>query len=234
MNMRQKLNKTIARIPVIGTVSRRLTSRYHTWNFPGSANYWEEHYRRGGNSGPGSYDQMAMFKAQVLNSFVVDNQIQTVIEFGCGDGNQLSLANYQGYIGLDVSLKAIELCKARFNADTSKSFFLYHSFGFQDHHRIFRAELALSLEVIFHITEDTVYENYMSHLFGAAERYVIIFSSNFNSSQSVHMRHHCFTDWVTQHCTDWRLKQKIDHPNPYNPNAPLNTAIGDFYIFEKV
>ena len=62
---------------------------------------------------------------EFLNNFVNKNNIDSVIEFGCGDGHQLSLADYPRYIGLDVSRTAIELCSHRFLNDPTKSFFLY-------------------------------------------------------------------------------------------------------------
>ncbi len=37
---------------------------------------------RGKNSGAGSYNELAEFKANVLNDFVRENDIQTVIEYG--------------------------------------------------------------------------------------------------------------------------------------------------------
>ncbi len=83
--------------------------------FPGSANYWNSRYKRGGNSGAGSYNRLADFKAKVLNEFCDHNNIQKVIEFGCGDGNQLSLANYKEYIGFDVAQKSIDLCREKFD-----------------------------------------------------------------------------------------------------------------------
>ena len=49
-------------------------------------------YASGGSSGPGSYGRLAAGKADFLNRFVEDHQIKTVLEIGCGDGNQLSLA----------------------------------------------------------------------------------------------------------------------------------------------
>ncbi|MGD9858413.1 MAG: hypothetical protein AB7U20_26025 [Planctomycetaceae bacterium] len=61
--------------------------------FTGSSDYWVRRYRKGRNSGGGSYGRLAEFKAQVLNDLVREHRIQTVIEFGCGDGNQLALAN---------------------------------------------------------------------------------------------------------------------------------------------
>nr|BFF27640.1 hypothetical protein GCM10025732_56050 [Glycomyces mayteni] len=58
--------------------------------FPGSAAYWEKRYADGGNSGGGSRGTNAEFKAEVLNKFTAEHGIESVIEFGCGDGEQLS------------------------------------------------------------------------------------------------------------------------------------------------
>jgi hypothetical protein len=63
-----------------------------------SARYWERNYARGGTSGLGSYHALAEAKAAFLNDFVRIRQIGSVIEFGCGDGNQLSLANCPTYV----------------------------------------------------------------------------------------------------------------------------------------
>ncbi len=66
-------------------------------NFPGSNKYWTQRYAEGGNSGAGSYGKFARFKAEVINKFVSEREIKSVIEFGCGDGNQLKLANYSRF-----------------------------------------------------------------------------------------------------------------------------------------
>ena len=84
-----------------------------TW----SADYWENRYKSGGNSGAGSYGQLCEFKADVINTFVAKNNIMTVMEFGCGDGNQLSYSNYPEYVGYDVSETAIDICKKKFVKD---------------------------------------------------------------------------------------------------------------------
>lgn len=70
---------------------------------PWSSEYWERRYAAGHNSGAGSYGALAEFKADVINRFVARNSVQTVIEFGCGDGAQLELADYRHYVGYDVS-----------------------------------------------------------------------------------------------------------------------------------
>ena len=77
--------------------------------FTSSEKYWVNRYNGGGNSGEGSYGQLAEFKAEIINEFVRRNVITSVIELGCGDGNQLKLAEYPLYIGFDVSLKALSI-----------------------------------------------------------------------------------------------------------------------------
>src|ERR1700719_5232063 len=82
-----------------------------------SAGYWEGRYNQGGNSGEGSYGQLADFKARVLNDFIKEKDIQSAIEFGCGDGNQLAKIAYPKYIGLDVSATIIKKCIEKFKPD---------------------------------------------------------------------------------------------------------------------
>jgi cyclopropane fatty-acyl-phospholipid synthase-like methyltransferase len=119
--------------------------------------YWERRYSTGGSAGPGSTGQHAQFKANFINTFVENRDVETVIEFGCGDGDQISLGNYPEYIGLEVSKSAVERCAKRFDDDPTKSFFLYSPQHFINR-GAFTADLALSLEVIFHILSDDEYE----------------------------------------------------------------------------
>ncbi len=203
--------------------------------FPGSANYWEDRYSKAGNSGGGSYNRLAEFKAEILNSFVKDNNIKSVIEFGCGDGNQLALAHYPPYIGFDVSKTAIKLCMSKFKTDPTKSFFLYDSLAFCDNNNLFKADLSLSLDVIYHLVEDDIFEAYMTHLFNSSKRFVIIYSSNFQKGQTYHEKDRDFTTWVDKNKNDWRLLKKIDnkYKAPKGVSDPENKSKADFYIYEK-
>jgi len=194
--------------------------------FPGSANYWEDRYSKSGNSGGGSYNRLAEFKAEILNAFVKDNSVKNVIEFGCGDGNQLSLAQYPSYIGFDVSKTVIKLCMAKFKTDNSKSFFLYDSLAFCDNNTIFTADLSLSLDVIYHLVEDEIFEAYMNHLFNSSKLFVIIYSSNFQTGQTYHEKDRDFTAWIEKNKNEWRLLKKID--NKYRVESKA-----DFYIYGK-
>jgi SAM-dependent methyltransferase len=164
---------------------------------------------------------------------MAENNIRSIIEFGCGDGNQLSLAVYQKYIGLDVSSTAIKLCKERFRDDRTKSFFLYDSLCFVDNHAIFSSDLGLSMDVIYHLVEDDVFHEYMQALFGCSKKYVIVYSSNYNSQQLFHIKDRQFTSWVSKFASDWQLISVIKNIYPDDPKNPTETSRSDFYIFKK-
>lgn len=197
----------------------------------GSKKYWERRYEMGENSGDGSYGRLAKFKKEVvINSFIKKNKIQSVLEFGCGDGNQLSLFKCKKYIGLDVSETAIKLCISKFNSDKSKSFFIYNPDCFSDNHNIFNAELVLSLDVIYHLIENSVFNLYMKHLFSSARKFVIIYSSNSEKNSfynSPHYRNREFTSWVEKYASKWKLVNVIK-------NIYHEKTLSDFYIYKKI
>lgn len=234
--MGKSIKQIIGSLPLFGDFMRRLYWRMIAskgkhmagLSFIRSSDYWEERYAKGGNSGAGSYGPLAEFKAEVLNRFVADHAISSVIEFGSGDGNQLKLAQYPHYIGVDVSENAILLCKQTFPADSSKCF-LHTS---EYHGR--KADLSISLDVIYHLVEDKTYEAYMKTLFDAAHRYVIIFSSNTNDNLGVpaHVRHRMFTGWVSDK-PKWELIQHVPNKYPYKGDNTKG-SFADFYIFERV
>lgn len=99
-----------------------------------------------------------------------------MVEFGCGDGNQLALFSFPLYTGLDVSKKAIALCEHRFENDATKSFIHYAGSGFQQKLIKEPAELVISLDVIYHLVEDAVFEAYMNDMFASASKYLIIYA----------------------------------------------------------
>ncbi|MBL8175183.1 MAG: class I SAM-dependent methyltransferase [Bryobacterales bacterium] len=193
-----------------------------------SAAYWESRYAAGGNSGTGSYSLLAEFKAGILNGFVKTQSIRSVIEFGCGDGNQLTLAEYPAYSGYDVSATTIGNCRRRFAGDTTKRFALVQDYAGET------AELALSLDVIYHLLEDDVYERYMKTLFAAASRYVIVYSSNTGDNKGYegsHVRHRVFTGWIQDNAPNWNLIEHIPNKYPYRGDYHTG-SFADFYVFK--
>ena len=227
--LRSRLRHALARTPYFWRFRHLLDAR-----FPGSSLYWNKRYEGGGTSGAGSYGRLASFKAAYLNNFVQEHDVRSVIEFGCGDGAQLGLAAYPKYIGLDVSPTAIKLCVSRFASDTTKSFFLYDGQCFADHHQIFSADLSLSLDVVYHLTEDDVYSRYMRDLFKAGSRFVIIYSSNHDQVISnTHVRHRHFTADIARWFSDFTLVKHTPQKYPSAVHGETDGSFADFYVFAK-
>lgn len=215
--------RSIARIPII-------KGWRHSLRFQGSSAYWNERYQQSGTSGPGSAGHLAEFKAEVLNSFVAKNGIQSVIEFGCGDGVQLSLAKYPQYVGIDVAEGSVTNCRRRFSGDPSKTFYLAN----QIPPNLGRIDLVLSLDVIFHLVETKVFDAYMHSLFAHAGRFVVIYSSDKDQPGEVpHVRHRAFTQWIKVHQPKWKQSGYIPNKYPFDPARPDETSFADFYVFEK-
>lgn len=195
--------------------------------FTSSAAYWEERYRIGGNSGAGSRGLLAEYKAKFVNDFVSQHSIQTVIEFGFGDGEQLTLAEYPEYVGVDVSLKATEICANKFSNDTTKKFISADQYNGE------KAGLSLSLDVVYHLVEDRVFDNYMQDIFSSSDQYVIIYSSNWDEIIAApHVRHRKFTDWVATKRPDFHLVKHVKNPYQFDPQKPDTTTFSDFHVFK--
>jgi hypothetical protein len=232
--MSKLLKKIIKSIPLIGKLAISLNKKIQNKNEISALNfeskrYWESRYIENGNSGAGSYSHFAEFKAAVLNNFIVTNNISSIVEFGCGDGNQLKLSNYNNYLGFDVSSRSLEICRKLFLDDTSKEFRLMDSYTTEIR------QLSLSLDVIYHLVEDAVFQSYMKTLFSAAERFVIIYSSNTDDQSfttAIHVRHRKFSDWVEVNCPDWNLIDFLPNKYPYNGDSNL-TSFADFYFYGR-
>lgn len=199
-----------------------------------SKKYWEDRYSSGDNSGAGSYGRLADYKAEFINSFIEKEGVTRAIELGCGDGNQLGLINYPEYIGLDVSETSIEACGEKYRNDNKKSFFLYNPNLFYDNLGIFKSDTSLSLDVIFHLIEDSVYETYMKNLFEVAEKNVLIYSSNQHNSSntSKHVKHRKFTEWTDLNLSNWSYEE-FSNKYPFDPKNPRNTSFAKFFVFSK-
>lgn len=215
-------------IPFVGTFIKRIKRLIYNKE-PWSVKYWKKRYINGGNSGAGSYNNLAQFKAEIINRFVEKNNINTVIEFGCGDGNQLKLFHFKKYIGFDISQEIINVCNGTFSNDSSKAFFL------MDRYKHEKADLTLSLDVIYHLVEDKIFEKYMKILFTSTLNYVIIYSSNSNdntNNNARHIRHRKFSNWIEKNNPDFELIEYIPNKYPYTCDN-LTYSFADFYFFKN-
>lgn len=195
-----------------------------------SKEYWENRYKNNGTSGAGSYGLLSEFKKDVINEFIKLNNIKNVGDFGCGDTNQLKLFNCENYTGYDVSETIINICKNKFISDESKKFYLMSEYNSE------KFDLVLSLDIIYHLVEDDVFEDYMKTLFNASNKFVIIYSSNgeLNIPLMNHLKDRNFTIWIEKNINNFELINKLENIYKFDVNNPTKTSISDFYIYEKI
>lgn len=190
-------------------------------NLFNSKHYWIKRYEDGGNSGEGSYNKFAEFKSSIINPYL--QKVHSVLDLGCGDGNQLSYFTLPSvYYGYDISPKAIRLCREKFPE-------LKFSTKLPKNKKY---DLVLSLDVIFHLIEDTVYEEYISQLFYFSNKYVIIYANpkeikGFQTAEHVKFRNN--EKFIAENYKNWR---KIDHVKNKYPLKNGRGSPSEFMIYE--
>lgn len=194
----------------------------------GSAEYWERRYQSGGNSGAGSYGYFAEHKATYINDLVEKKSVKSVNEMGSGDCSNLKLYHIPIYHGFDVSQKSIEICEAKFGHDHSKSFLIGAP-------SIASADLSMSLDVLYHLVEQEVFETYLKQLFASARKYVLIYAFDGDEDHSgdlrslftfTHVKFRAFTTFVTTNFPAWRLLEKHEDSGHVD-----NRCV--FFLYEK-
>lgn len=185
--------------------SRRVRRRQLN-RLAGTPEYWEYRYLTGGNSGEGSLGEAAERKAKFVNDLVKVEKISSVIDWGCGDGNQLALLEIEGYLGVEVSPTAIRECIDKFG--DRHAFLLW-----QPHLAQLGAplcDLALSMDVIFHLTTEDGFLDYWERLFDSSSRLVLVHATNYDSPANGHVRHWKHT---TRAPSDWTLEYSDSDPH---------------------
>jgi len=224
------MKQLIKKMPLIGVIALWIKKQlFPSAEFTTSEDYWIDRYKKGGNSGAGSYNNLAYFKGEIINKFVSKEKIETVIELGCGDGNQLEYFEFPSYIGFDISPIIIKICKEKFKQDESKQFL--HLSKISSH----RADLLLSLDVLYHLIEDQTYHNYLNELFDRAILYVIIYANNNDDSGNnpPHVKPRKFTNWITENKQDFQLIEHIPNKYPSVKGDDSTSSFADFYIYKR-
>jgi len=215
-----------------GAVKRAIFPAKPFPEFERSDKYWEQRYRGGGNSGSGSYGQLAEYKAKFINDFVQRHQISRVVEFGVGDGNQLQLCQFPVFTGVDISQTAISRLRRRYFLSRNKSFLTVEQY---DHQPITDFDLAMSLDVIFHLVENDIYDAYMKRLFASSKRFVMVYSSNEEyDPPASHVRHRQFTRWVEENAPQWKLTHQDSNPHKMDvTESKPEHSPADFFVFDN-
>lgn len=202
-------------------------------NNGGSSAYWEERYKKGGNSGASAFNRLAQFKIDVLNQFLEEHpDILLCYEWGFGDGAFLNEVHFPLYIGAEVSETALSICRTKYAEDEKKHFFMIDEM--LEYIKVHgECDLAVSLDTLFNLVEDDVYETYMERLFKYTKKYVCILSSDFDRPQAGHERRRCFTNYVSEHYPEFKLIRKIKNKYPYDFTQLDETSLSDFYFYER-
>lgn len=186
--------------------------------------FWENRYKKNGNSGKGSYGVLCEYKAKFINKFIIDNNCKNVVEFGSGDGTQMSYFNVQQYIGIDISEHVINICKQKYSHLTNKKFVTYDEY----YKMKYKFDLSLSLDVIYHLVDDNIYEKYMNDLFKSSNKFVIIYSSNHQEKYNgSHIYHRKFTDYIDLNFPQAKLL--YNEPNPYSQMTSAEIFVYQIY-----
>lgn len=205
------------------------------------AGYWDRRYREGRTSGAGSEGDEGRYKAQYLTNFTHEHDITSVIDWGCGDGQVLELIRFPKYIhylGVDVSETIVQRMRDKFvspyrfvtRAEYLKSVEQYREQLQADTpHEIPKQplvyELALSMDVLFHLPDDDDYREYLNYLFGSASRFVIIYSTNYDGGRTArHVYRREFTRDIAKMLGNWELRVV---------ETPLREGLASFFVYEK-
>jgi SAM-dependent methyltransferase len=166
--------------------------------------YWHERYLRGDGSGVSSRGDAAADKAERINLLLDRLSSRTVVDWGVGDGTVAAKIVADRYLGVDIAPAALDLARDVCGDRPGWAWLLY------DPHRppplTVHADLALSLDVLFHLTDDGAYRAYLALLFGSA-RIVLIRASNYEAPRDDHMRRR---KWSVDIPAGWTVRDRPD------------------------
>jgi hypothetical protein len=168
-----------------------------------SKTYWQNRYKNRGSSGSGSKGNEAIKKSEYINNIIDKYNIKSVNDYGHGDCNQLKhMKEVEYYTGYDVSDDARNMCLSIFSNNKNYKFI-------DDISKFKKADLALSLDVIYHLIEDEVYQDYLEKLFSISD-IVLIYSTDQDLSSGCHshVKHRKFTSYIKTHFVDFYLEDK--------------------------
>jgi hypothetical protein len=132
--------------------------------------YWEKRYADGKNSGSGSYGENATFKANIINRIIKEYECKDMVEFGCGDGNQMSLLTRIPYIGYDISKTIIQKNQIKYKTTPNVKFMDMDMCG----NYSLSADLSICVDVLFHLTIEDDWYKLIDHVCVAAKKVIVI------------------------------------------------------------
>lgn len=183
------------------------------------AEYWERRYATGHDSGAGSRGAAAEAKAAYLNDLIDTRKIESLVDWGCGDGTVLELLTGDvDYYGVDLSPTVIDRHRDTYATVANRTFWVAG-----DVPDGFAADLAVSADVLHHFIDDTDFLDYLDTVFASARRAVAIFSTDHDGGRTAHhVRWRNFTATVAERFIGWELTatQQGRRTKTIDPSVP--------------
>jgi len=128
---------------------------------------------RPNNSGLGSRGLLAKFKADFVNNFIKENNIETLFDFGCGDLHNSSMIEVSEYLGIDIVGHKIpkEVKADSFRTAVSR----FDEFVCEE-----PADMTLCMDVLYHILngEEEYLKATLEKLVECSKRYIVIYAQD--------------------------------------------------------
>ena len=172
--------------------------------------FWEERYKGGGDSGRGSYNtdhaNFFDFKTNYINNIIQEHKVKTINDFGCGDGNQIKdLRGFDTYKGYDISNEAVSKCSNKYENNPKYNFY-------SEYKNWAKADLSMSLDVLYHIMEDDLWLLYINDLFNFSNKLVLIYSVDDDTLKAPHVKSRNFTTYIKDNFLNYKLLNVSESP----------------------
>lgn len=164
------------------------------------AGHWSRRWRAAADSGAGAIVGDGVDKARFVSDFVKEQEVASVIDWGCGEGEVLEKLDLHGveYTGVETSAAAVERMRRRFAERPEHTFTLPHGCD-----RWERRELALSLEALPRCSGEREYDDHLAKLFGSSRRFVLIGTAD--DAAARHVRPRSIVRDVAERFPEWEL-----------------------------
>lgn len=170
----------------------------------------------------------ARLRADIVNLIVLQSEIVSAIELGCGDGRYLDMLHIPQYLGFESSETALEACRKRHASDDSKRFLAMQALADN------KADLVMSFDVLQRLTDTRLFASYMNRLFDASRQLVLIQAPNppeEGAKPDAAPQHRTVTGWIARHRPDFVFLGAIETGEEDAPELPPGTTQSQFMLF---
>jgi len=141
--------------------------------------YWTVCYRIGIGAGPGSAGALLKFKINYLNTIFGKYNINSIFDFGCGNGVVSAKLNCQSYFGVDICPLAIE----NFRLSIKKQNFQAEIGQFEDYSKEIiisklktKPDCCICLDVLYHISDFECLKKTLQNIFNCGAKFIVLYT----------------------------------------------------------